>query len=300
MTHSLFRQKRAEPAPMAPAPGCDANATHPRAMAEIARGRERVARRVEELESLAEEEILACGKVLAGIVENVRDLITETERTVAESVAQSEAVTSRFIGEMQQDIGAQESAVQHVLALADGIQDAIEAINGLSHYSNVLSINARIEAARIGERGAGFAVIADHTRQLSKTISEAAGRVSASIAAVRQGLPPVGERAAAMQARTRSFIDVVGEQMKSASLQAAMGSAGNRKLDAVISLSNEALSHLQFHDPLAQALTGINRDLGVVESRVGRVLGGETALEAIAEEPGRGSDQPEPGKITLF
>jgi methyl-accepting chemotaxis protein len=215
-------------------------------------------------------------------------------------MARSDEVTSRFIGEMQQDIGAQEAAVQQVLALAEGMQDAIDAIDGLSHYSNVLSINARIEAARIGERGAGFAVIADHTRELSRTIREAAARVSEAIVAVRQGLPPVSERASTMQSRTRAFIGVVGEQMKSASLQAATGSAGNRRLEAVIKLSNEALSHLQFHDPLTQSLVAIDRDIGLVEDRVGRVLDGEVALEEVAADPAPASGQPPPGKITLF
>jgi len=238
--------------------------------------------------------------VLAGIVDNVRELIAETDRTVAQSMAQSDAVTSRFIGEMQQDISAQAQAVQEVLALADGMQEAIEAINGLSHYSNVLSVNARIEAARIGERGAGFAVIADHTRELSKTIREAAGRVGAAIVAVRQGLPPVSERASAMHERTRTFIDVVGEQMRSASLQAATGSAGIRRLDGVVRLSNEALSHLQFQDQLSHALAAINGDLGVVEDRVCRVLGGEDALEPIAADAVPSADHPQPGKVNLF
>jgi methyl-accepting chemotaxis protein len=300
MMASLFRSRAKPAAPgeslVAAAPG----ATHPRAMAEIARGRQRIAARVGSLETLAEEEILACGKVLAQIVDNVRELIVETDGTVARAMARSDEVTARFIGEMQQDVGAQEQAVQQVLELAVSMQDAIEAINGLSQYSNVLSINARVEAARLGEQGAGFAVIADHTRQLSRTISEAAARVSHAITAVRAGLPPVSERASAMQARTREFIGVVGEQMKSASLQAATGSAGNRRLEEVVKLTNQALSHLQFHDPLAQSLAAINRDLGRVEDRVGRVLGGETVLEEAATDPAPSSGQPPPGKITLF
>jgi hypothetical protein len=65
-------------------------------------------------------------------------------------------------------------------------------------------------------------------------------------------------------------------------------------------LSNEALSHLQFQDPLAQALSGIDRDLGVVESRVARVLDGEVELEAIADERAPAAGRPAPGEITLF
>jgi len=299
MSRSFFAARRPAAAPGADAPAADAS-TPPRVLAEIGAGRQRVQARIEALQSLTEQEVLACGRVLSSIVDNVRHLIQDTERSVAASLADSDAATARFIGDMQGDIQAQEAAVGHVLSLADGMQEAIEAINGLSHYSNILSMNARIEAARIGHHGAGFAVIADHTRELSKTIREAAERVGKAIEAVRAGLPPVSERASAMQERTRSFITVVSDQMKSASRQAATAGAGDRGLEEVVRLSNEALSHLQFHDPVTQGLAGIDGDLGAVESRVRRVLGGETELEALPQEPAAAAGTPAPGKITLF
>jgi methyl-accepting chemotaxis protein len=299
MTRSFFPRRREASAPAPDAVPSNGGAVHPRALAEIDAGRRRVRRRIESLQSLTEHEVLACGQVLSSIVDNVRSLILDTERTVSASLADSDATTARFIGEMQGDIQAQEAAVCHVLELADGMQEAIEAINGLSHYSNILSMNARIEAARIGHHGAGFAVIADHTRELSKTIREAAERVSKSIEAVRAGLPPVSERATSMQQRTRTFITDVSEQMKSASRQAA-GGAGERGLEEVVRLSNEALSHLQFHDPVTQGLAGIGGDLDTIESRVRRVLGGETELEALPQETAPPAGVPAAGKITLF
>jgi hypothetical protein len=65
-------------------------------------------------------------------------------------------------------------------------------------------------------------------------------------------------------------------------------------------LSNEALSHLQFHDPLTQGLAALDGDLGAVESRVRRVLGGETELEALPHDEAAQAGTPAPGKITLF
>jgi methyl-accepting chemotaxis protein len=290
--------RQAPPAPRvddARAPVDDA-----RVMAEIAEGRSRVAGRVDELKSLSERETLACGNVLSSIVDNVRGLIRETDRTVAEAKARSDAATARFIEGMQQDAGSQAAAVAEVLRLADGVEEAIRSINGLTQYSNLLAINARIEAARIGEQGRGFAVIAQHMRELSVTIRESADKVSAAIGAVRQGLPPVGARATSMHERTRSFVDEVAAQVKSASLQTERSAdqAVHGRLDAVIELSNQALSHLQFQDPLVQNLASINRDIAQVEGRVRRVLRGED-LEALANDPSAGA-QPAPGKITLF
>jgi methyl-accepting chemotaxis protein len=266
-------------------------------MAELGRVKKNVAGRVEDLKSLSERETLACGNVLSGIVDNVRELIAETDRTVAEVQARSDAATARFVEQMQQDAGTQAAAVEDVLQLAGNVEQAIAAINGLTQYSNLLAINARIEAARLGEQGKGFAVIAQHMRDLSGTIRESADKVSAAIGAVRQGLPPVGARASAMHERTRSFVEEVAAQVKSASLRDSTSQHSGR-LDAVIELSNAALSHLQFQDPLVQNLSSINGDLAQVEGRVRRVLRGE-ALETL-NSSASGGEQPEPGKITLF
>jgi methyl-accepting chemotaxis protein len=286
-----------ETAPAVAAPSADLAPT--RAVAEVARGRERVGGRVAALRSFTEREILACGNVLSTIVDDVRELIAETERTVSATRARSTETTSRFIGEVQQDMHAQETAVDEVLVLTNGIEEAIKAIDGLSQFSNILAINARIEAARLGEAGRGFAVIAEQMRELSKTIQATAGKVTSTIGAVRTGLPQVRERALSMQGRTRSFIEAVSAQVNSGSLQAG-SAAGESRLDAVIRLSNEALSHLQIQDALAQQLDAIDRDFGVVEERVRRVLDGEVLAEIEPEAPGGAAEGPAPGKVTLF
>jgi methyl-accepting chemotaxis protein len=271
-----------------------------RVLGELARARERVARRVDALDALAEREILACGRVLATIVDEVRAITAEADQVLAASVARSDESTAHFIDDMQADLGAQEAAVADVLKLADGMQDAIDAITNLSQYSNLLAINSRIEAARIGELGAGFSVIAEHIRDLSKTISGAAGRVGGAIGDVRQALPAVRERADCMQQRARTFIGLVGEQVKKASSQSASGSATSRRLEAVMRLSNEALSHLQFHQSLAHELAAIDGDLEMLTSRVRRLLAGEVRLEAVPEDARAAADRPAPGTITLF
>jgi len=135
---------------------------------------------------------------------------------------------------------------------------------------------------------------------LSKTISGAAHRVSDAIGAIRRGIPPVRERATAIQERAQSYIDTVGEEVKNASSRTASGSAGSRRLEEVMQLTNQALSHLQFQDPMAQALSEIDRDLETLAARVRRVLAGEVHLEAVEAVANVRAGQPAPGTITLF
>jgi methyl-accepting chemotaxis protein len=276
---------------------CKGNGVHSRARQEIARGKGDVTARVEELRSVTEREVMACGDALSSLVDKARELIADSDRHVATSMARSEETMSRFVGGMQEDVRAQESAVAHVLQLADGIEKAVNAIEKLTQSSHILAINCAIEAAHLGEKGRGFAVLATHMRELSGNIRSAADTVTSSIKDVRAGLPPVMERATSMTERTRSFTAEVSEQVRSASARSASGTAGGR-LDEVLELSNVALSHLQFQDPVAQSLRAIVRDIDHLEQRVARVLDGEAVTEA--KEPATKTPPARARRLILF
>jgi methyl-accepting chemotaxis protein len=269
----------------------------PRLLRELDGAREAVRSRIRALQALTEREVLGCGRVLSDIVERVRDIIGRMEGSAAASLARSGAETSRFIGDMQADIQAQQQAVARVLALAEGMKEAVASIKGLSHYSNLLSINARVEAARIGADGAGFAVIADHTRELSRTIRETSERVATAIEAVREGLPVVNAHATSMQARTQSFIDALAAS-NAAAKGGATGEASGR-LQEVVELTNRALSHLQFHDPLAQGLSALESDVSVAHERMKRVAAGELLEDAPLAQSAANPAQAA-GKVILF
>ena len=281
-------------APVAVAPEARAHV-----LAEIDGGKRRVARGIDELKRMSERATLACGDLLSGIVENVRHIISEADRSATESLARSSEVTSRFVCEMQDDIRAQQGAVEQVLRLADGIEGAVDAINSLTLSSHMLAINASIEAARLGTQGRGVAVIAGQMREMSHTIRVTAEAVRGSIDAVRAGLPPVRERAASMHERTKAFIDLVAEEMKAAAVRADADTGSNRRLDTVIEMSNKALSYLQFQDPLVQRLSSIDVALDMLEARVRHALDGIDLEPLPALDAPRGAG-PAAGEVLLF
>ena len=265
----------------------------------IGESTKRVTGLIHEAQALSEREILACGNVLSSIVDNAKQLAEESDHAMASTMARSEEMAARFIQGMREDILAQESAVQKVLDHAGRIEEAIAAINDLTMSSRLLAINARIEAARLGAHGRGFTVIADNLNGLSNVIRQASDKVGSAIDAVRQGLPPVKARAASMNERTKSFVEEVSTQVKSASLQSEPGQSSG-KLAKLMELSNEALSHLQFQDPMAQKLQSIVGDLDASAERIRRTLSGEDGSEAKFVDQAVDFDQPVSGEIMLF
>ncbi|MBP9800072.1 MAG: methyl-accepting chemotaxis protein [Sterolibacterium sp.] len=132
--------------------------------------------------------------------------IEEVTVSISEVAAQTEATreASLAIGEeAQAALSVSDEAAQHIHMLAEYIQTTARQIESLGQRSeeinrivglireiadqtNLLALNAAIEAARAGEQGRGFAVVADEVRKLAERTSKATEEIGCMIGAIRE------------------------------------------------------------------------------------------------------------------
>ncbi|WP_416195133.1 methyl-accepting chemotaxis protein [Pseudomonas sp. CCI4.2] len=109
----------------------------------------------------------------------------EGDRVVNEAIAQIELLAG--------EVGNSTEAMNELKRESDKIGSVLDVIKSVAQQTNLLALNAAIEAARAGEAGRGFAVVADEVRSLAQRTQKSTEEIEELIAGVQNGTQQVAK-----------------------------------------------------------------------------------------------------------
>ncbi len=121
-------------------------------------------------------------------VESTKEIINDitTIRDVAGESLNSVSSMGMVLDELNESASSSSESVESLSTRASEIDSIIILIKDIAEQTNLLALNAAIEAARAGEHGRGFAVVADEVRKLADRTQKAIGEISIVIKSIQQ------------------------------------------------------------------------------------------------------------------
>ncbi|WP_429088836.1 methyl-accepting chemotaxis protein [Aeromonas allosaccharophila] len=217
------------------------------------------------------------------VARNANDTLQQTRQSSEEAAngANRVARTIEAIRTLADEIGNASGAVERLTHNANRINEVVNVINAISQQTNLLALNAAIEAARAGEQGRGFAVVADEVRTLASRTQQATVEIQQMIEELQAGtgaLNEIMEKTVGRAASSQQLISEVGLDIEKLSNHS----------DAVLEMSTQIATSSEEQSSVAAEITHnldqVRHEAAQVEESASASVAGTQGLKATATE----------------
>ncbi len=177
-----------------------------------------------EIAANSKEQIAAAYETLQQATQTINKLVERVEES-----SQKEMEMADKINQLSQD--------------ANDVKNVLSVINDIAEQTNLLALNAAIEAARAGEHGRGFAVVADEVRQLAERTQKSLSEINATINVIMQNITEASSEMNQNAEEISAMTEVSEEVLKEVEwINTIMNEANNQIEKSSISVEKNAKS----------------------------------------------------------
>ncbi|WP_439858412.1 methyl-accepting chemotaxis protein [Pseudomonas syringae] len=216
----------------------------------------------------------------------------EMSQRVNNSTLQGKTEIDNTIGLIQGlSVQAEETSriIDELKGESNSISSVLDVIRGVADQTNLLALNAAIEAARAGEQGRGFAVVADEVRNLAKKTQDSTVSIQKMIANLQSG----SERAAA------SMQETLGKAQEGASNVVRAGELLEEIAEGIATISDRNIQVASAAEEQSLVAEEIHRNVDDINSLVIQVSAGAEQTAVTSRELARLAEQQQ-GLVSRF
>jgi methyl-accepting chemotaxis protein len=216
-------------------------------------------------------------QTVAAATEELASSINEISRQVGES--------ARIASEVVDQIAQSEATVTDLAQAANRIGEVVSLINTIAEQTNLLALNATIEAARAGEAGRGFAVVASEVKSLANQTAKATEGITSQVAAIQgstreavdtiKGIGEIIQQMAEIATSVASAVNQQGAATAEIARNVQQAAAGTREVSANIAgVSAAADESGKTAEDVLASTARLTAESEALSGHVGRFLAG--------------------------